>query len=372
MPKASAGIDTANAKCSNWRLARDQHKEAAVVDTAAEVVPIQKVPACVQDDVPVPLSREGRERAGLGCTIRLRSGIQMPQMGLGGGSLDGAAGRDAVAVALMAGYRLIDTALYYGNESDIVTGIRQAGLERRDVFLATKLLQKAHVSSDKVRASFQESLKNLRTNYVDLYMIHNPRAGKIMQVWPILQELREKGLIRVLGVSNFGVAQLEGMRQAGLELPEVNQVEVHCWRQLPELIEYHRQHSIATMCMAPLARGQLFGQTGLKEVAKSLGRSEAEVAIRWSLQRGFIPIPKSIQPQRIISNAAEGFDLTARDMERIRNLDTGYMSCKVASPCCELPWELLADSIPDPALWQPGGRKGTGKGKGRASGYEYD
>lgn len=290
----------------------------------------------------------------------------MPQMGLGGGSLDGREGRDAVAAALLTGYRLIDTALYYGNEADIAAGIKQAGLARRDVFLSTKLLQKAHVSTEKVRASFQESLKNLGTNYVDLYMIHNPRAGRIKQVWPVLQELRDQGFIRVLGVSNFGSAQLEGMRMAGMELPEVNQVEVHCWRQLPEVVDYHRRHSIATMCMAPLARGRRFECTDLAALAKSIGRSEAEVAIRWSLQSGFIPIPKSIRPERIVSNAAEGFDLTETEMQRIAKLDAGYMSCTVASPCHELAWALVSESIPDPAVW--GGKKG--KGGSRGKGYD--
>lgn len=308
----------------------------------------------------VSISEVSASQCGIGCSIRLRQGLDMPQMGLGGGSLDGQPGRDAVAVALKAGYRLIDTALYYGNEADIAAGIRLAGLARSEVFIATKLLQKAHISKEKVQASLRESLKNLGSNYVDLYMIHNPRAGRITQVWPLLLELRKQGLIRVLGVSNFGVAQLEGMRQAGLELPEVNQVEVHCWRQLPDLIQYHERHCIATMCMAPLARCQMFGKTDLQSIAKMHGRSEAAVAIRWSLQRGFIPIPKSIKGDRILENAADGFELSDQDMKQIAKLDVGYMSCKVASPCCDLPWDLVADSIPDPALW--GGKKGKGKG----------
>lgn len=293
----------------------------------------------------------------------------MPQMGLGGGSLDGMPGRDAVTAALLAGYRLIDTALFYGNERDIAAGVRQAGFARSDIFLCTKLLQKAHASSAQVQRSIQESLRNLGTNYVDLFLIHNPRAGRIRQVWPQLLQMRDAGLIRVVGVSNFGVGQLEGMRDAGLEMPEVNQVEVHCWRQMPELVEYHMKHGIATMCMAPLARGQLFGQTDLRSLAQEIGRTEAEVSVRWCLQSGFIPIPKSINPERIVLNTADGFDLTETHMARIRRLDCGYMSCKVASPCHALPWERVSDSIPDPSVW--GGREGKGvKGSGkRAKGY---
>merc|ERR1712110_671179 len=103
--------------------------------------------------------------------------------------------------------------------------------------------------------------------------------------------------------------------------------EVHCWRELPEVVEYHRQPGIATMCMAPLARGRMFGKSDLAALAWELGRSEAEVAIRWSLQCGYIPIPKSINPERVLLNAAEGFDLSEEQMERIRKLDSGYMSC---------------------------------------------
>eukprot|EP00929_Paragymnodinium_shiwhaense_P057056 TRINITY_DN28556_c0_g1_i1.p1 TRINITY_DN28556_c0_g1~~TRINITY_DN28556_c0_g1_i1.p1 ORF type:complete len:437 (-),score=94.94 TRINITY_DN28556_c0_g1_i1:200-1510(-) len=309
-----------------------------------------------------PLTREGALRAGIGCTIRLRRGLKMPQMGLGGGGLEGNEGRDAVCAALQAGYRLIDTALFYNTEKDIAAGIKLAGLSRADVFISTKLLQKAHKTPEQVRASLMESLKNLGTNYVDLYLVHNPRAGKIKTVWKQLLELREQGLIRALGVSNFGPQQLEGMRLAGLEMPEVNQIEVHPWRQLPETVAYHEKHGIATMCMAPLARGQMFGRTDLAAIARDMGRTEAEVVVRWCLQKGYIPIPKSIQPERIVLNAANGFDLSEKVMARIAKLDTNYMSCKVASPCCDLEWELLADDIPDPSLW--GGRKVTGSQKG--------
>merc|ERR1719491_708781 len=122
-------------------------------------------------------------------------------------------------------------------------------------------------------------------------MIHNPRAGRIVQVWEVLQGLKKQGLVRVLGVSNFGVEQLEGMRTAGLELPEVNQVEVHCWRQMKRLTEYHREHGIATMCMTPLAKGGMLGKTDVAEIAKELGRTEPQIALRWCLQKGYIAIP---------------------------------------------------------------------------------
>lgn len=293
----------------------------------------------------------------------------MPQLGLGGGGLEGAEGRDAVAAALRAGYRLIDTALYYNTEHDIAAGIKLAGLSRSDVFIATKVLQKAHASEQQVRASLRESLRNLGTDFVDLYLIHNPRAGRIKEVWSLLLRLREEGLARAVGVSNFGVGQLEGIRSAGLEMPEVNQIEVHCWRQLPEVVEYHRCHSIATMCMAPLARCRMFGRSDLGAIARQLGRTEAEVAIRWLLQKGYIPIPKSINPERIEENTASGFDLPEGIMARIEKLDSGYMSCTMASPCHELAWELVAEDIPHPDTWGGGRRSGKAKGGGKGGGH---
>lgn len=292
----------------------------------------------------------------------------MPQMGLGGGGLEGSDGRRAVVSALRAGYRLIDTALYYRTEHDIAAGIREAGLSRSDVFISTKLLQKAHASNEQVCASLKESLRNLGTDYVDLYLIHNPRAGRIKEVWALLLQLRDQGLARAVGVSNFGTGQLEGLREAGLELPEVNQIEVHCWRQLPEVVAYHQRHGIATMCMAPLARARMFGRSDLEAIAGELGRSEAEVAIRWSLQRGYIPIPKSINPERILLNTADGFDLSDKHMSRIERLDTGYMSCTMASPCHELAWNLVADTIPHPDTWGGGRQKAKGGAAGKGNG----
>lgn len=293
----------------------------------------------------------------------------MPHLGLGTGKPGGSREPDlseeegrrrligAVAAALRCGYRLIDTALFSRTEPEIAAGIVAAGVDRSEVFIATKLLQMAHVSEDAVRASLAESLRNLNTDFVDLYLIHSPRAGRIRQVWPVLLALRERGLVRALGVSNFGVEQLEGMRLAGLELPEVNQVEVHCWRQMPELVEYHRKHHIATMCMCPLARGEMFNKTDLARIAEETSRTEAEVAIRWALQQGYVPIPRSVRPERIAANAAEGFELSAAHLARISRLDTGYMAARSASPCQSLPWALLADSAPDKALWDDSKRR---------------
>eukprot|EP00434_Breviolum_minutum_P017032 symbB.v1.2.015029.t1/scaffold1037.1/size142759/1 len=255
----------------SWRRARGENHNA--------------LESSHQIDLPIEESQV-LKISGASCTVRLRNGMLMPQMGLGSGDLEGREGREAICTALRAGYRLIDTALFYRTEKEIAAGVRMAGLKRDQVFICTKVLQKAHASEAQVRNSLKESLKNLDTNYVDLYVIHNPRAGRIKEVWSLLLKLREEGLCKAVGVSNFGVGQLEGLRESGFELPEVNQIEVHCWRQLPEVTAYHAKHGIATMCMAPLARGRMFGRSDLAKMAEEMGRTEAEVAIRWSLQKG--------------------------------------------------------------------------------------
>ena len=167
-------------------------------------------------------------------SIQLRSGLRIPRLGFGtgrpGGSRDPGVnwedGRkrlvDAVIVAMQAGYRLIDTSLSSGMESAILEGVREAGVE--EVCIATKLLQHAHSSPDAVRASLEDSLRNLQSDCIDMYLLQSPRGGNIRKVWAQLLSLRDEGLIRTLGVSNFGMQQLEGLRCSGLELPEVNQV----------------------------------------------------------------------------------------------------------------------------------------------------
>lgn len=289
----------------------------------------------------------------------------MPQLGLGtckpGGSNDLGVTQEegrarlvrAVLEAMRSGYRLLDTTLSSGTEAHVMEGVRQSGVARSEVFVATKLVQSAHRSDDGVRRSLEESLANLGTDFVDLYMIHNPRAGRILRVWPLLTELRDQGHIRALGVSNFGVEQLESMRLAGLELPEVNQVEVHCWRQWPELVEYHRRHDIVTMCMVPLSRGEMLNRTDLTVLAHGLGRPEASVAIRWALQKGFVAIPRSVRPERIRLNAAVDFELTQEMMARIERLDEDHVVARLAATGAALPWEHIADSVPDKSAWDP-------------------
>lgn len=219
-----------------------------------------------------------------------------------------------------------------------------------------------HGSAERVRAALHASLRRLGSEYVDLYLVHNPKGGNILEVWQTMLQLRELGLARAVGVSNFGIAHLEGLREAGLEMPEVNQIELHCWLQQREVVAYHRRHGIATMAYSPLARGKRFGQ-GLAGLAHETGHSEAEVAVRWSLQSGHIVIPKSTDPGRIRDNAAEGFNLSETQLATIAGLDCNYRSCPSASRCMVLPWAVVAGPAPD-----GGGSVAKGRGRGANKG----
>mmetsp|Transcript_2713 Transcript_2713/g.6157 ORF Transcript_2713/g.6157 Transcript_2713/m.6157 type:complete len:419 (-) Transcript_2713:37-1293(-) len=317
---------------------------------------LQLCATCGAGAVSAPPSIEPR-------TIELRRGLRIPRLGFGtgrpGGSRDPGVtleqGRkrlvDALNVAIHAGYRLVDTSLSSGMESTVIDGIRKSGVQPSEVVIATKLLQHAHSSPTAVRSSLEDSLRNLKSECIDLYLLQSPRGGMISKVWTQLLALRDAGLIRAVGVSNFGIQQLEGMRMSGLELPEVNQVEVHCWRQMQDLTAYHRNHRIATMGMAPLARGEMFNKTDVANIAHEVGCSEAAIAVRWSMQMGFIPLPRSVRPDRIRENSAAGFTLTECQMERIARVDSNYTSCTKASPCSRLPWAAVAEQIPDKAMW---------------------
>lgn len=274
----------------------------------------------------------------------------MPQLGLGTFlTKSGSECSEAVAAALQAGYRLIDTAAAYGNEKDVAAGIQKSGVARENVFVSTKLQAKEHGSADQVRAAFAASLSRLGMDYVDLFLIHSPKGGNILEVWQVLLEIRDKGLARAVGVSNFGVEHLRGLKEAGLEAPEVNQIELHCWLQQQNVTEYHRQESIATMAYSPLARGQRFseeGETPLGQIAKELGQTEASIAIRWSLQCGHIVIPKTKSADRIKQNAAEGFDISEVQMRKLQHLDFGF-NCICSSAAMDLPWMNVASTIPE-------------------------
>jgi len=257
--------------------------------------------------------------------VTLRDGASLPQFGLGTFLSEvGEAGK-AVQMALTdEGYIMVDTAAMYNNEDDIGQALAALKLDRDKYFVVTKLLPDDH-GRDKTIAAAKESLKKLQLEYVDLYLIHNPKGKDVLETWNAMLEVKALGLAKAVGVSNFGRAQLEALKETGVEMPEVNQVELHPWQPQNDLIDFHKANQIVTMGYCPLARCKRFGETALKEIAEKLGKTEAQVCIRWSLQMGFVTIPKSVNAGRIKQNAeAVDFVISDEDMAAIAKVDENF------------------------------------------------
>ncbi|MDR6935537.1 aldo/keto reductase [Luteibacter sp. 3190] len=258
--------------------------------------------------------------------ITLNDGHQAPQLGFGVFQIPDDETAKAVEAALGAGYRSIDTAAIYGNEKGVRQGIERSGVARDDIFLTTKLWN-AEQGYDSTLRAFDESLKKLGTDYVDMYLIHwpTPRRDRYMDTWKAFLKLREEGRIRSVGVSNFLPAHLERLIGESGVVPVVNQIELHPDFAQRELVAAHRKHGIVTESWSPLGQGgDLLKHPVLVRIGERLGKSAAQVVLRWHVQSGFMVIPKSATPSRIASNIdVFGFELTADDMRAIDELDAG-------------------------------------------------
>lgn len=254
----------------------------------------------------------------LSSTIQLNDGVAMPLFGLGMFRTGaGALTENAVLSALQAGYRMFDTAQYYGNEAEVEGALRKSSVKRDDVFVVSKVWTSNH-GYDATIASVRESLSKMKTDSLDMFLIHSPSGGKIVETYKALLDLKAKGQIRSVGVSNFGIQHLEGLKAASLPPPSVNQIELHPFCKKPELVQYCRDHNIGVMGYCPLARCQKDNDPDLISIAKNHQRSVAQVMIRWSVQMGFITIPKSSKNERIVSNAQVfDFELTDQEMQTL-------------------------------------------------------
>jgi diketogulonate reductase-like aldo/keto reductase len=231
-----------------------------------------------------------------------------------------------------------DTATMYKNESEIGVVLGEIdALVRQSTFIVSKLQPQDH-GREQVHSAIDRTLDALGTKTLDLWLMHSPSGGRVVETWKAMLEAREAGKVRACGVSNFGVAQLMALKAAGCEMPEVNQFELHVWNQQRPTVEYCQRESIAIMSFCPLARCKLFGQTKLAEIATQTGQSEARLAIRWLMQNKMITIPKSVNPQRIASNAAFDFELSEEQMQAINNLDERFLASN-ACKAMDLPWE---------------------------------
>lgn len=259
-------------------------------------------------------------------TLTMNNGVQIPQLGLGVFQTpDGKATSQAVTWALQAGYRHIDTAMIYGNEESVGQGIRDSGLKRRDVFLTTKLWND-DIRSGRAKEAFEESLDRLGTDYVDLYLIHWPAQGW-QQAWQDMEELYRQRRVRAIGVCNFQQHHLEELHSISSTKPAVNQIESSPQFANQELIDYcHGELRIDVEAYSPLGGtgGSVLSDPRLESISRRVGRSPAQVVLRWHIQRGLIVIPKSTHQERIEQNAQVfDFTLDEDDMKAISAMDSG-------------------------------------------------
>ena len=256
----------------------------------------------------------------------LRDGREMPQLGLGTYPMDDAEAEALLPEALWRGYRLVDTAVNYGNELGVGRGITASEIKREDIFLTTKLPGRDH-GTDSVRRSLEGSLARLGTDYVDLYLIHwpNPSVDRYVETWQTMLDLREEGLVKSVGVSNFLPEHLLRLERETGEMPVINQVELHPLYQQELLREFHAEHKIVTEAWSPLGRKtDLLQHQWIAEIARKQGRTPAQVILRWHIQSNVLPIPKTSNVTRMAENLdVFDWDLTDDQMKRIKMLHTG-------------------------------------------------
>jgi 2,5-diketo-D-gluconate reductase A len=241
-----------------------------------------------------------------------------------------------VRMALDIGYRHIDTAQMYGNEKGVGDGIRAAGLDRGAVFVTSKLNNGFHRPDD-ARASFDATLRELGSDYVDLFLIHWPLPtlydGDFVSTWTTLEEFKADGRARSIGVSNFGIHHLAELARETETTPAVNQIEVHPYFTNDAVRAYGIEHNIATQAWSPIARGAVLGDPVVIRIAKSLGVHPAQVVLRWHIQRGDIVFPKSVNPQRVRENfEIFDFDLNDEEIEALTALDKGEAGRRGPNP----------------------------------------
>ena len=255
--------------------------------------------------------------------VKLNSGTQIPQLGLGVFQTeDGEQTRSAVKWALEAGYRHIDTAKIYGNEASVGQGIKESGVPREEIFLTTKLWNE-DIRRGRAEAAFEESLRALQTDYVDLYLIHWPAEG-YERAWAAMEGIYRSGRARAIGVSNFHLHHLERLEQIAAVAPAVNQIESHPYFTNQALIDCCRKKGIEVEVWSPLGGtgGTLLRDETLRLLGEKYGKSPAQIVLRWDLQRQVIVIPKSTHRDRIISNLdVFGFELSPEDMAAIDGLN---------------------------------------------------
>nr|WP_297784487.1 aldo/keto reductase [uncultured Allomuricauda sp.] len=257
-------------------------------------------------------------------SFELHNGVQMPYFGLGVYlSKDGGEVVNAVKEALNHGYRHIDTASIYNNEEGVGQGIRESDVDRKDVFLVSKVWN-TDQGYDSTLKAFDASLDRLGTDYLDLYLVHWPKGELSKETWKALEKLYKEKRVRAIGVSNFLQHHLEDLLDSAEIVPMVNQMEFHPYLVQQDLIDFCSSKGIQYEAWSPLMQGNIFDLDIMKELASKYNKTIAQIVLRWDLQKGVVTIPKSSKKERIIANSELfDFELSEEDVKMLDGLDRG-------------------------------------------------
>jgi diketogulonate reductase-like aldo/keto reductase len=259
-------------------------------------------------------------------SIRLNNGVEIPQVGFGVFLIPETETKSAVATALAAGYRHIDTAKLYQNETEVGEAIAESGISRDEIFVTTKVWN-SEQGYDPAIASFEQSLDRLGLQVLDLLLIHwpVPDLDRYVETWHAFEKLYADGRVRAIGVSNFHIPHLQRLFDEASVVPAVNQIELHPQLPQDELRAFHAEHGIVTEAWSPLARGgAVLSDETVTAIAERVGKSPAQVVLRWSLQLGNVVLPRSVTPSRIAENLELfDFSLTDEDMAALAGLADG-------------------------------------------------
>lgn len=263
-------------------------------------------------------------------TITLNNGVEIPQLGLGTWFIDDDKAADAVKAAVEIGYRHIDTAQAYGNERGVGEGVRACGVDRKDLFVVSKVAAE-HKTYEEAKAGIDRTLEKMGLDYLDMMIIHSPQpwvevnqsSDRYVEgnraAWRALEDAYKEGKLKAIGVSNFQVEDLESLMETAEIKPMVNQILLHISNTPLELVEYCQKHGIAVEAYSPIAHGEILNQPEIKAIADKYNVTVPQLCIRYTLQLGAISLPKTGNPEHMKSNAEVDFEISAEDMEILKH-----------------------------------------------------
>jgi len=256
--------------------------------------------------------------------IKINGSVEIPSIGLGLSRVKkGSETINTVINALEVGYRLFDTAKFYGNEKDLGTAVKISGINREEIFIISKVW-KTDLGYKKTLKAFYRTLKNLKMDYVDLYLIHFP-ADNYSESWSAMEFLLNEGKCRAIGVSNFGISELDSLTNQFGMVPFINQIQLNPFNTQKRTVDYCKNNHIQIIAHSPLARAQKLNDQNILNLSEKHKKTPAQIFIRWSFQNGYIPIPKTIQGKRMVENLdIFNFDLDIQDMIILDNLNENY------------------------------------------------